>query len=212
MNQPNPKDTEHDTRNRGRRPRKRYGKPGRLTAWTSRPSRSGGGRARSERGRQDDVRAHRRDAAASTRDGAGSGHDVRREPARCGADRAGRSVRRGGAGDDRPREPRDDGAALRWAAAASRSAGEVLAQLRSRRDGRPPRAHLFGRRAPQARSRRKPRGLAATAAARRADHGLDPRAASGCGMRSAARRQRGTGVLLTTQYLDEADQSRRPAS
>ena len=68
------------------------------------------------------------------------------------------------------------------------------------------RQDLLGRHAPAARPRRRARGPAAGAVPRRADDGPRSRAAaSACGRRSRRASQAGTTVLLTTQYLDEAD-------
>ena len=89
--------------------------------------------------------------------------------------------------------------------AARVAADAVLEQLEPHRGRRPARAHVLGRHAPAARPRRQPGRRPAAAAARRAHHRARPaqpqRALAG--HRAAGRP--GTDVLLTTQYLEEAD-------
>ena len=71
--------------------------------------------------------------------------------------------------------------------------------------GRPPGPHLFGRDAPAARPRRQPRRLAAAAPARRADHRPRPGSRNEVWDGIRAMGNAGTDIILTTQYLDEAD-------
>src|SRR6266487_3547918 len=80
-----------------------------------RPGRAGAGDSRAEWRRQDHLRPDRRHPVAADQwRAAGAGHRCRPRPGeRPAGHRPGGPVRRGRAGHDRPREPGDDGPALR---------------------------------------------------------------------------------------------------
>ena len=164
---------------------------------------------RPQRRRQDHLRPHDRHAhPAGRRHAARRGDRRRRDP---------EHVRRviGLAGQTAAVEPALTGREnLRMVArlfghdrARGRRRGRRGARAaRPHRRRRPARAHLLRRHAAAARPRREPRRRAAPAAPRRADDRSRPAQPQ----RAVARRSRrsstgGTDVLLTTQYLDEAD-------
>ena len=141
------------------------------------------------------------------------GHDVRREPERgAPADRPGRPVRGRRAGDDRPREPGDGRPALRPGRGARRaaSAQRVLEQLGLAEPAdRLVRTYSGGMR------RRLDLGASLVGAPRlllldEPTTGLDPRSRIELWDAIRALVEAGTDVLLTTQYLDEADQLAEP--
>ena len=188
---------------------KRYGDVGALDGVDLRVARDRLRPARPERGGQDDRRAHPHDAASRRpRERAGRGNR-RRQGGRAPppADRPRRPVRRGRREPDRLREPRDGRAALPPAAG-----GRASARARAARDvrphgrGGPPRPHVLGRDAAAARPRRGAGRAAAGASSSTSRRPGSTRAAgSASGRRSRALVADGTTVLLTTQYLDEAD-------
>ena len=93
----------------------------------------------------------------------------------------------------------------RGAGASQRRRGARAA--RPDRRGRPPRAHLLGRHASPPRPRRQPgRRARSCCCSTSRPPGSTRAAASSCGTPSATCVGTGTDVLLTTQYLDEADQ------
>jgi ABC-2 type transport system ATP-binding protein len=135
------------------------------------------------------------------------GRDVVREPqaVRSSIGLAGQ-VRRGRTDDDRTREPRHGRAAFRAGSHLSPSQHHAGPRADGPDRGRgPSRADVFGRHAPQARSRRKPGRRPRLVLLDEPTTGLDPR--SRIELWEAIRNlvDRGTNVLLTTQYLDEAD-------
>ena len=90
---------------------------------------------------------------------------------------------------------------------AAANAAAVLDQLGLTDAGRPPGAHLLGRHAAPARPGRQPRrARPACCCSTSPPRASTPAAAPSCGRRSAASWRQGTDVLLTTQYLEEADQ------
>ena len=187
---------------------KRYGK---LTAPTARP----GGRARARAGgagpqrcRQDNVRPDDRDAAPAGR-GHAPGGGARRAARAAGGptdDRPGRTVRRGRAGAQRPGEPRDGGASVRPgpAGGAGRQHRGPPAAWPGR-GRRPAGPNVLGRHAAQARPGREPGGFARLLLLDEPTTGLDPRSRVELWDAIRSMVERGTDVLLTTQYLDEAD-------
>ena len=169
------------------------------------------GPARPERRRQDDHRPHPRDAAQAgcrARDG---GRLRRRAPGAAAplGHRPVRPVRRGRREPHRTREPVDVRPALPAARARSRGrrADELLEQFELDRCGRPDGQDLLGRHAPPAGPRERADRAAAAAVPRRADDRPRPaQPARACGRSSAASCAKGTTLLLTTQYLEEADE------
>ena len=165
--------------------------------------------ARPERRGQDHCGADpHHDPAA--RCGPGRGARPRRHPRRAGrarAHRPRRAVRRGRREPHRPREPAHGRPAVAPVEVGRAPAGRRAARaLRSRRRGRSSRAHLLGRHAPPARPRGRARAPSAGAVPRRADHRPRPAAVARiCGGSSRTSSREGTTVLLTTQYLEEAD-------
>ena len=136
-----------------------------------------------------------------------AGHDVRREPERRpAADRAGRAVRGGRAGDDRAGEPRDGRPPVR---PDRRTAGRAPPRCSSRSgSATPPTGWRARTRAACAAGSTS----APVSSARRAcccstsrRPGLDPRSRIELWDAIRALVRGGTDVLLTTQYLDEAD-------
>ena len=136
-----------------------------------------------------------------------NGYDVAtaRRPG-AGVDQPDRPVRRRRRDPHRTGEPRPDGQAP--APAGSRPdrrgpARPLLAHRRRRPEGR----DLLRRHEAPARHRDEPDRRPADHLPRRADHGPRPAGAPrGVGHRSRASPPGGTTVLLTTQYLDEAEQ------
>ena len=175
------------------------------------PGGHGARAARPERRGQDDARPHPRDAAdARRRHRAESTGTTSSASAAEGAaaDRPRRPVRRGRRHAHRPREPRDGRPAVRpapergaksarprrWSVSALTDAADRLV------------THLLRRHAAASRPRREPGRRAPRAAAGRADHRPRPAyAASTCGISSASSCADGATLLLTTQYLEEAD-------
>ena len=167
--------------------------------------------ARPERRRQDDRRPHPDHAAAARRRAAPaspastSSRDAAELRAQIGL--AG-PVRGGRREPDRLREPRDGRPPLppRPPARRRERARELLERFDLADAGDRLVKHLLRRHAPAARPRRRARRPAAGALPRRADH--RPRPAQPprrSGRRSRSSSAEGTTVLLTTQYLDEAD-------
>ena len=101
----------------------------------------------------------------------------------------------------------------RWSAASTTSArrtararaDELLERLEPHRRGRPTRADVLRRHAPPPRPGRQPRRHPARAVPRRADDGLDPRSRIELWALLRELVRDGTTMLLTTQYLEEAD-------
>ena len=92
-------------------------------------------------------------------------------------------------------------------AEARRRADELLEQFDADRRRRPGRQDVLGRHAPPARPRQRPDRAAAPALPRRADDRPRPaQPARACGTSSATWSARATTLLLTTQYLEEADE------
>ena len=90
---------------------------------------------------------------------------------------------------------------------AHRRADELLEHFDLTGAGRARGQDLFGRHAPPAGPGRQPDRAAPGAVPGRADHRAgSPEPLESCGRSSVSSRRRGTTVLLTTQYLDEADQ------
>ena len=167
--------------------------------------------ARPERRGQDDDRPHPRHAAAAgrrPRDGRG----LRRRPRRAvGArgDRPLRAVRGGRREPDRAREPLDVRPALPARPAPRRAAGPTSCSSgsTSRTPPAPGREDLLRRHAPAARPRRGADRPPAAAVPRRADDRPRPaQPARRCGTSSATQVREGATLLLTTQYLEEADE------
>ena len=89
---------------------------------------------------------------------------------------------------------------------ARRGATSCSSSSRSTDAGRPARQGLLGRHAPPARPRRDARRRARGAVPRRADDRAWTRApATSCGTCSTSSSRGGATILLTTQYLEEAD-------
>src|ERR1022692_2887579 len=158
-----------------------------------RPARGGAGDPRAEWRRQDHVRPdNRHPPAANERRVARAGKRCRGRPGeRPPGHRPGRSVRRGRAHDDRAREPRNDGPAVRAPEKRGAAGGGNCA--RAAQPGRLELgAGLVG--APRLLLLAEPTA------------GLDPtgRREVWDAVRSLA--AGGTDVLLTTHYLDEADE------
>ena len=141
-----------------------------------------------------------------------AGHDVRRDGDRRAPQAIGlvgqtTGPRRGAV---RPREPRPARLGCTGSPSAeARRAWPTSSSRRVRPRGRrrPEGVDVLRRHAPPARHRRQPDPPAAPAVPRRADHRAGParprpRSGRACARWSAD----GTTVLLTTQYLDEADQ------
>jgi ABC-type multidrug transport system ATPase subunit len=84
-------------------------------------------------------------------------------------------------------------------------AGEVLDRFGLADAADRPRVDVLGRNAPPAGPRREPHRTSARAPARRADDRPDPRTRQELWSTVEELRREGTTVLLTTQYLDEAD-------
>ena len=174
-------------------------------------TRPGGGRARPQRRRQDDVRAHGGHAAAPRR-----GHAARRRSRRRAATPRPSAGSSASPASSPPIEPAMTGREnLEMVARlfglgrrdAKAAAASVLDQLGLERRRRPPGAHLLGRHAPAAGPRRQPgRAPRACCCSTSRPPALTRAAGSSCGTRSAPSSPAGTDVLLTTQYLDEADQ------
>ena len=137
-----------------------------------------------------------------------AGHDVGKEPdARPPVDRARGAVRRRRAGDDRAREPRDGRRASSGTTAGRRSAraAAVLEQL-----GLAEAADRLARTYSGGMRRRLDLGASLVGAPRlllldEPTTGLDPRSRIELWDAIRALVEHGTDVLLTTQYLDEAD-------
>src|ERR1039457_446172 len=137
-----------------------------------RPARGGAGDPRAEWRRQDHVRPdNRHPPAANERRVARAGKRCRGRPGeRPPGHRPGRSVRRGRAHDDRAREPRNDGPAVRAPEKRVAAGGVDRGSGTDRGSGRGPALqHLLRRSAPQTRSGGQPGRRAAAPAARRAD-------------------------------------------
>ena len=128
-------------------------------------------------------------------------------PSGCADDRAGRPVGRRRGGDDRPREPGDGRPAVRLPSATSRrraddGAGAAAASRRPRTGWcGPTRAGCAGGSTSAPASSASPACCCSTSR----PPGSTPAAASSCGTPIRALVAGGTDVLLTTQYLDEAD-------
>ena len=165
------------------------------------------GLAWAQRGREDDRGSDSDDAAqARRRQRAGRGFDVARESgSRADADRARRPVRGRRREPERVREPRMVGPPLPPRPRASRHGPRAARRLRSRRRGkRLVRTYSGGM--------RRRLDLAAALVARppilfldEPTTGLDIRSRLSLWDALEALVARGTTVLLTTQYLDEAD-------
>ena len=131
-------------------------------------------------------------------------------PTRRGA-RAHRRRRPAGHGrraDERPRSTsRWSGGSTTCRKARARAPRRRAARAaRPRRRRRPAREDVLGRHAPPARPRRQPRGVARGAVPRRADHRARPaQPQRPVGHARASSSRDGTTVILTTQYLEEAD-------
>ena len=110
-------------------------------------------------------------------------------------------------GPDRPPEPGDDRAAERPAPPPGAGAGgRAPRPVRSRRCGRPDAEGVLGRDAPPPRPRRRPGDPAAGALPRRADDRARPREQAPDANMIHELVAGGVTLLLTTQYLDEADE------
>ena len=122
--------------------------------------------------------------------------------------RALRPVRGGRRVPDRLREPRHGRPALPPGRGRRRGSGprELLGAVRPRRRGRPAGEDLLRRHAAPARPRRRAGRPPAGALPRRADDRARPaQPARTCGTSSPTSSAGGTTLLLTTQYLEEAD-------
>ena len=127
-------------------------------------------------------------------------------PPPCARDRPGRAVRGGRREPHRPGEPGDGRAAVPPGRRESRDARRRPARaLRPRRRGQAPGARPTRAACGGASTWPPPGRPAAGDIPRRANHRLDPRSRPGCGDHPGAGSHAGTTVLLTTQYLDEAD-------
>ena len=208
--------TRHDPHDRGARPRQALSaRRRRSTGSTSWPSRAGRPpcSARTAPARRPSCA---RVATLLRLDGGTlrvAGHDVRREPAAVRRrDRPRRPVRRRRAGDDRPREPRDGRPAVRPGPPrrARRARRRCSSSSASTEDAdRLVRTYSGGMR------RRLDLGASLVGAPRlllldEPTTGLDPRSRIELWDAIRALVEAGTDVLLTTQYLDEADQLAEP--
>ncbi len=91
--------------------------------------------------------------------------------------------------------------------AAKARAHELLGAVRPGRGGRPGAEGLLGRHAPAPRPRRRPRHRARPCSSSTSrPPASTPRAGCACGASSADSSPRASPLLLTTQYLDEADE------
>ena len=166
--------------------------------------------ARPERRGQDHRRAHPHHAAAPDRGqrAGGRASTWSREAAGAPAPhRPRRPVRGGRREPHRLREPRDGRPALPPGRAPARErADELLERFELDEAAEPARAHLLGRHAPPARPRRLAGGAARRCCSSTSPPPGSTRAAAwSCWRRSRRASASGTTVLLTTQYLDEAD-------
>ena len=189
---------------------KRFGDAGRARrSRLRRPAAVGLRPPRPQRRRQDHRRADPHDRLPPGR-GSGFvlGHDVVRQARGPSSDRPGRPVRGGRPEPDRAGEPAADRTAGPvWTTSETMTTrGRAARSVRSRRRGRPARAHLLRGHAPPARRRRRAR-----ANGRRSCSWTSPRpdstctAGTRCGSMINELVAEGTTILLTTQYLEEAD-------
>ena len=167
--------------------------------------------ARPQRRRQDHGRPHPHHARRSRRRAARTRRRLRRRR-RAGRGARPHRPRRPGTPPStaahRPREPRDGRPAPPPAARRGRArrADELLERFGLADAADRLVQHLLRRHAPPARPRREPRRPPARALPRRAHHRARPaRAATSCGTSCATSSRDGTTLLLTTQYLEEAD-------
>ena len=162
-----------------------------------------------ERRRQDDPHSG---AGHAARSGRRSGRGVwpRRRPRRrggAGAVGADRPVRRGRRDAHRAGEPPDVRAAVRPLGRGCSPAGERAARaLRAGRCRRPPSAHVLRWDAATARPRIEPAHPPAVLFLDEPTTGLDPRSRNEIWSVVRELVREGTTLLLTTQYLEEADQ------
>ena len=135
-----------------------------------------------------------------------AGHDVVADPRRPPGDQPDRPVRRARRAPDRDREPADDRRAGGTVGPGRAGPGRRAAgALRSGRGGRSARRDVFRRDAPASRPRGIARATGRGDVPRRADHRTRPAQPDADVGAHRRARAAGTTVLLTTQYLEEAD-------